>query len=72
MFAHPDPHRFEDVRVILADDGAATTKPVTPNFYGEFDGELNNFAGHILVMSHSFSEAWRMWEVDSMGDEIVV
>ncbi|MDA0231817.1 MAG: hypothetical protein O3B21_16780 [Proteobacteria bacterium] len=72
MSTEPGPHRFEDVRVILAPDGAATTKAVTPNFYAELDGEFNNFAGHILVMSHSFSEAWETWEMHPMGDEIVV
>jgi mannose-6-phosphate isomerase-like protein (cupin superfamily) len=72
MSAQPGPHRFEDVRVILAPDGVATTKPVTPNFYAELDGEFNNFSGHILVMSHSYSEAWGMWEMHPMGDEIVV
>ena len=72
MSAAPGPHRFDDVRVILAPNGTATTKAITPNFYAELDGEFNNFEGHILVMAHSFSEDWGMWEMHPMGDEIVV
>ncbi len=72
MSAAPGPHRFDDVRVILAPNGTATTKEITPNFYAELDGEFNNFEGHILVMAHSFSEDWGMWEMHPTGDEIVV
>ena len=71
MSAAPGPHRFDDVRVILAPNGTATTKAITPNFYAELDGEFNNFEGHILVMAHNFSEDWGMWEMHPMGDEIV-
>ncbi len=72
MPADPGPHRFEHVRLILAPDGAATTKAVTPNFYAELDSEFNQFKGHILVMAHSFSEDWGMWEMHPMGDETVI
>ena len=72
MSATPGPHRFDDVRVILAPDGNATTKAITPNFYAELDGEFDGFAGHILVMAHSFSTDWGMWEMHPKGDEIVV
>ena len=41
MPAKPGPHRFEDVRRILAPDGSATTKAVSPNFYAELDTEFN-------------------------------
>ena len=72
MSAAPGTHRFDDVRVILAPNATATTKAITPNFYAELDGEFNNFEGHILVMAHSFSEDWGMWEMHPIGDEIVV
>ena len=65
-------HCFEGVRAALTPDGKSTTKPVTLNFYVEFNRELSYFAGRILVMLHSFSEAWRMWEMHPVGDEIVV
>ena len=53
MPADPGPHRFEDVRLILAPDGEATTKAVTPNFYAELDSEFDQFKGHILVRERS-------------------
>ena len=72
MSTQPGPHHFDDTRLILAPDGVATTKAVTANFYAELDAEFGDFAGHILVSAHSFSEDWGMWEMHPMGDEIVV
>ncbi len=72
MSAQPGPHHFDHTRLILAPDGVATTKAVSPNFYAELDAEFDGFAGHILVMTHSFSEAWGMWEMHPKGDETVI
>ena len=72
MSAEPGPRRFEGARIVLVPDGASTTKPLTHNSHIELDGQLNIFARHILVMLHSFSEVWRIWEMHPMGDEIVV
>lgn len=62
---------MDAVRVILGPDGDATTKAVSPNFYGELDEEFSGFAGCALISHHEFEDAWPNWEMHPAGDEIV-
>ncbi len=71
MATDPGPYLLESTRLILAPDGKATPKDVTPNFYAELDTEFDGFKGHILVSKHEFTAAWESWEVHPESDELV-
>jgi len=45
---------------------------VTPDPYERLERDYENFAGHLLVASHSFKEDWPTWEVHPAGDEFVI
>ena len=37
----------------------------------ELDQDFENFKGHLLIMTHAFSEPWPTWEIHPHGDEFV-
>ena len=71
MAIDPGPHPLEQVRFVLAPDGAGTNKVVTERFYEELGTEFNPFTGHVLVQQFSFDQPWPTWEVHPEGDEFV-
>lgn len=46
--------------------------PVTPDLYAGLDRDFANFAGHVLISRHEFSEDWPTWERHPAGDELVM
>ena len=71
MSPRPGPHDSGATATILAPDGTATVKTVSPAFYQELDSEFDGFAGHVLVQRHAFDAAWQAWERHPAGDEYV-
>lgn len=71
MTTDPGPYDLGTTRLILAPQGDATPKAVTPRFYEELEREFAGFAGHALISRHDFDRAWGTWERHPKGDEIV-
>lgn len=71
MTTKPGPYPLDEIRMIIGPDAAVTPKPVTETFYQELDHEFDGFAGHILIQTGEFAEAWPTWEVHPKGDELV-
>ncbi len=71
MTDQPGPYDLDETRLIMAPDGEATPKKVTPTFFEELDTEFGGFAGHVLFSKFSFSEDWPTWEIHPKGDEAV-
>ena len=72
MAKSPGPFDINTMDAILAPDGAAHVKEITPNFYQELDAVFGGFAGHALVVRHEFSDDWPTWEMHPNGDELVM
>jgi mannose-6-phosphate isomerase-like protein (cupin superfamily) len=66
------PHHIDATGLILAPNGDATLKPVTPTFYQDLDTEFDSFAGHLVITQHTFTDPWPTWEVHPHGDEFVL
>lgn len=56
---------------VLRPDLTAMPVAVTPTVYEELDRDFDDFHGHVLVSSHTFTEPWPTWERHPAGDEIV-
>lgn len=50
----------------------ADVVPVGDDFYQKLGERYGDFAGHMLVSSHSFTSDWTTWEMHPSGDEVVV
>lgn len=65
------PHDPDTTATILAPDGTATVKALSPTFYPELDAEFGQFVGHVLIQRYAFDTAWATWERHPHGDEVV-
>ncbi len=71
MSPKPGPHDAGDTATVLAPDGTATVKTMSPGFYEELDREFGDFAGHAVIMRYGFDADWPGWERHPHGDEYV-
>lgn len=58
--------------VVITDQLAADTVPVTDDFYQKLGQTYGDFAGHSLISSHTFDKDWSTWEMHPGGDEFVL
>ena len=58
--------------VVLNQDFNADVVAVTPELYARLDEEYAEFAGHLLISTHTFEADWPTWETHPAGDEFVV
>lgn len=66
------PIRLASNFVVLDDRFNADVVPVSPELYERLNDDYNDFAGHLLVSSYSFTEDWPTWELHPAGDEFVI
>lgn len=57
---------------VLKPDLRVETVAVSPSIYAELHAKFHQFAQHVLVSEHAFSENWSTWERHPAGDEVVV
>jgi len=57
---------------VLTSDMAVVPVPWSPTFYEDLDQRFPDFAKHVLVSCHEFTEPWPSWEIHPHGDEVVM
>jgi len=67
-----DPLQIASNFVVMSKEFEAETVTVSPALYSELDKQYGDFAGRLLISSHTFDDDWPTWEVHPNGDEIVV
>ena len=67
----PGPFTLADMPAIFTPSGTAHPKAFSATFFDELDGEFDGFAGHVLVTTFAFDQAWPTWEIHPHGDELV-
>lgn len=67
-----DPLQIASNFVVMSKTFEAETVEVSPNLYSELDKRYGDFAGRLLISSHTFEDDWPTWEVHPNGDELVV
>lgn len=58
--------------VVMNSNFEAETVAVSDDLYPELDRKYGDFAGRMLISSHTFDENWPTWEVHPKGDEFVI
>jgi len=67
-----DPQQIASNFVVMNTEFDAESVEVSPTLYSDLDKRYGDFAGHLLISSHTFEGDWPTWEVHPNGDEFVV